>query len=161
MNWDKEEERFQKALFELEHNPEVLRMKDYPQHKITDCYTHCHNVAVTAFYFARKWNWEVHVEDVAMGAMLHDFYLYDIREKGLNAWQHGKQHPAAALENAEKYFDVNDRVKNIILSHMWPLPYAVMHRSREALLVGLADKYCAFEEMQKGVIHIEDVLKKA
>ena len=64
-----------------------------------------------------------------------------------------------ALENAGRCFDIDDKVKNIILSHMWPLPFVERPKSREAVLVNLADKYCAYQEMKNGIVHIEDVIK--
>ena len=47
---------------------------------------------------------------------------------------------------AEKEFQLSDLEKNIIISHMWPLNFFHFPRSREAVLVCLADKICAFGE---------------
>lgn len=87
------------------------------------------------------------MESLIRGAMLHDFYLYDIKAEGLTAWQHGHRHPETALKNAERIFQLNRKEKNIIQSHMWPLHITHMPICREALIVNVADKWCALEEM--------------
>lgn len=79
--------------------------------------------------------------------MLHDFYLYQAwgnKEIGMRAHWFG--HPGTALRNAEKKFKLTELEKNIIASHMWPLTFLHFPRSREAVLVSLADKICAFGE---------------
>ena len=51
-----------------------------------------------------------------------------------------------AIENAKKFFNVNDDVQHIIYSHMWPLNLTHLPMSREAWIVCLADKYVARKE---------------
>ena len=54
--------------------------------------------------------------------MLHDLFLYDWRindpsRKGLHAFRH----PRIAFNNSSEIFDLNEKEKDIILKHMWPL----------------------------------------
>lgn len=156
MDWNEQEIRYTELLNTLEQDPRVRELERYPQHEITNSFVHSHNVAVYAFYLAKKGKHEIDIPALALGAMLHDFYLYDIKKSGLSDYQHGTRHPLTALRNAEKYFSIDNKVRNIILSHMWPLPFVERPKSREAVLVNLADKYCAFQEMKKGVTHIEE-----
>lgn len=160
MNWNEQKKHYMKILETIENDPSIREMKKYPQHEITNSFDHSHNVAVYAFDLARKWQWKVDLEALALGAMLHDYYLYDINKSGLTDYQHGISHPLTALENARKCFDINKKVENIILSHMWPLPFVARPRSREAVLVNLSDKYCAYQEMKNKVVHIESVMEK-
>lgn len=51
------------------------------------------------------------------------------------------------MRNAEELFELNWKEKNIIRSHMWPLHITHMPMCREALIVNVADKWCALEEM--------------
>ena len=78
--------------------------------------------------------------------MLHDYYQYSIKEQGLTAYKHGTSHPQLAMEKADKDFKLTDKEKNIIRGHMWPLTFAHPPKSKEAILVSLADKDVAARE---------------
>ena len=78
--------------------------------------------------------------------MLHDLFLYDWRKKqpdrkGLHAFTQGK----IACENACKLFDLNEKEKDIILKHMWPVTIEFPH-SFEGFVLTFVDKYCAMSE---------------
>ena len=77
-------------------------------------------------------------------ALLHDYFLYDWHEPGHTA--HATMHPVLALRNALQDFELSDVEKNAIAAHMWPLPPGRVPKSREALLVSLADKRCSAVE---------------
>ena len=80
---------------------------------------------------------------------LHDYYLYDWHDKNKGFRWHGFKHHRFALANAEKDFDLTEKEKNIIYSHMFPLTFWCLPRSREAWIVTLADKRVAFAETLK------------
>ena len=90
--------------------------------------------------------------------LLHDYYLYDARNCELTNYQHCVSHPKTAVKNASKCFALNEKTKNIIRSHMWPMPFVERPRSKEAVLVNMADKYCAYQEMHKGIQKVEDMI---
>ena len=78
--------------------------------------------------------------------MLHDLFLYNWRKrengrKGLHAFTH----PRTAYENASKLFKLNDKEKDIILKHMWPVTFA-LPKYKESYILTLVDKYCALNE---------------
>ena len=87
-----------------------------------------------------------------MGALLHDFYLYDWHNKGTFHGlrrlfeMHGFSHPGCACINAERVFGITKKEQSIISSHMWPLTFRHVPSCREAIIVCLADKYCAVVE---------------
>ena len=80
------------------------------------------------------------------------FYLYDWHKRssfrGLRRLfeMHGFAHPGSACVNAERCFAITRKEQNIISSHMWPLTFRHVPTCREAVIVCLADKYCAVLE---------------
>ncbi|MBQ9648491.1 MAG: HD domain-containing protein [Oscillospiraceae bacterium] len=138
-------QKFYRVLDGLERDPQVCRMKQFTQHKGNPTFWHCHNVAVASFRLAQKLGWRIDEVALARGAMLHDFHLYTREKKNM---RHLFEHPRLALRNAEQTFTLSGKEKNIIASHMWPLTVFAVPRSKEAVLVTLADKYCAFREMR-------------
>ena len=61
--------------------------------------------------------------------------------KGLHAFTH----PKTAYKNASKLFALNEKEKDIILKHMWPVTIA-LPKYKESYLLTLVDKYCALNE---------------
>lgn len=128
----------------LEH-PSVLQMQEYMQHGTTTCLAHSINVSYFTYLYSKKHGLDA--RSAARGGLLHDLFLYDWhsqrREKG--ELLHGFEHPKKALKNAENLFSLNDKEKNIILRHMWPLTM-VPPRYTEAYIVVWFDKYCSLME---------------
>ena len=141
--------RFQSLLSELAAHPGLQCLKDIPQHKGNTTFAHCLSVASLAYRLAKKWHVKVDVPSLLRGAMLHDFYLYDTETMPYSDYRHSLIHPKLALQNAEKHFSLNPKERNIILSHMWPIPGAPLPRSKEAWLICIADKLCAWKEMHR------------
>ena len=140
------EKKFYWALHRLESNPNIGKMKAYSQHRGNKTFRHSRSVAVSSFRLAQRLGWRIDEKALATGAMLHDYYLYTFKEKDISAWRHCMTHPGRALANAERIMPLSEREKNIIASHMWPLTLFAIPKSKEALLVSLADKYCALRE---------------
>ena len=122
---------------------DVQSMVHIPHHLDVSCYEHSVFVAYTAFVSARRLGLDSSA--VARAGLLHDLYLYSREDRrALPGW-HFIIHPREALKNARAMTELTKKEQNIILSHMWPLP-GRMPRSREAVIVNLADKYCALME---------------
>lgn len=133
----------------LNHD-EYKMLADYTHHKPFTTLEHSLRVAQIAY------NWSVRLESkldldtqaVTRGALLHDFFFHDwhhCRPKG-NRWK-GFQHPRIACQNADRCFNLTEKEKDIILSHMWPLTIR-RPRSREAFLVMAADKVASIQELR-------------
>ena len=142
------EKKFYGALHRLESNPDIGKMQAYSQHRGNRTYRHSRNVAVSSFRLAQRLGWRIDEKALATGAMLHDYYLYTFKDEDISAWRHCMTHPGRALANAQRIMPLNEREKNIIVSHMWPLTLFTLPKSKEALLVSLADKYCALREFR-------------
>ena len=100
------------------HDEKVLRMKEISIHRGSNCYEHSFKVAKKAIKRAlRHKEGTVNLEVVLIGAILHDYYLYDWRKDRTRLKKHGKNHPGIAIENAVRDFDISEEVKKVI-SHI-------------------------------------------
>ena len=150
-------EEFQTIIKELITNETVQQMKNYKQHYETTCFEHCYTAAYYCYLICKKYHLDY--RSATRAAMLHDLFLYDWRKsqrdveiEGLHAFVH----PKIALQNASKIFDLNDKEKDIIVKHMWPLTLP-FPKYRESFIITLVDKYSALHE---SFIHYKNLLLK-
>ena len=122
---------------------QVRQMEDYIQHGDTSCLQHCIAVSYYSYMICKRFGLTKHESALIRGALLHDFFLYDWHDKQHRF--HGFTHPRTALENAESFFELDDRERDIISRHMWPLTVR-LPRYRETMIVSLVDKYCSVFE---------------
>lgn len=140
----KDIEEFNMIIYDLANHPTVQKMKLYRQHYDTNCFDHCYNVAFYSYLICKKLNLDY--TSVSRAGMLHDLFLYDWRKKQPEHKRfHGFRHPRIALNNASKLFDLNEKEKDIILKHMWPITI-IPPKYIEGYIITLTDKYCALEE---------------
>ena len=135
---------FQNIIAELVKNETVQQMKNYKQHYETTCFDHCYTVSYYCYLICKKY--KLDYISAARAGMLHDLFLYDWRvkqpnRKGLHAFTHGK----TAYENASKLFNLNEKEKDMIIKHMWPVTVELPN-SLEGLILTFVDKYCAMSE---------------
>ena len=129
---------------DLIDNDMVKQMKQYRQHFNTNCFDHCLYVSYNLYLICKKKNLDY--ISAARAGMVHDLFLYDWRErqenrKGLHAFTH----PKIAFENASKFIDFNDKEKDIVLNHMWPVTLSIP-KYKETFWMTYVDKYMAFME---------------
>lgn len=141
---------FREIIKDIAKNPNVTALKERTQHESKSRYYHCLCVSYYTYYICKKLNLDY--VSAARGAMLHDFYYYDWRDKNVEGQKkfHAFRHPRIALNNALDLFDLNDKEKNIIIRHMWPLTI-IPPSSAEGYIVTLVDKYCATNEFIKNI----------
>lgn len=137
-------DEFIQMIDDLLNNDTVKQMKNFRQHYETSCFDHCLIASYYCYLYGKKFNLDY--VSCARAAMLHDLFLYDWRKKqdgrkGLHAFTH----PKTAYENASKLFDLNEKEKDIILKHMWPVTI-FFPKYKESYLLTLVDKYCALNE---------------
>ncbi len=128
----------------------VNTMNDYIQHGSTTTLQHCLSVVSVSYAMASRLHWKVNYQNLATGALLHDFYLYDWHTHKSKGTLHGFAHPHIACRNAADRFQINAEVQHIITTHMWPLTLRYVPRSKEAVIVCMADKYCSMLETIAG-----------
>ena len=137
-------DEFIQMIDDLLNNDTVKQMKNFRQHYETSCFDHCLIASYYCYLYGKKFNLDY--VSCARAAMLHDLFLYDWRKKqddrkGLHAFTH----PKTAYKNASKLFALNEKEKDIILKHMWPVTIA-LPKYKESYLLTLIDKYCALNE---------------
>lgn len=131
----------------------VCSMNDYIQHGTTTTLQHCLSVMTASCAFASSLHLRVNYQNLAEGALLHDFYLYDWHTHEDEGALHGFAHPHIACQNAALHFQISPEIQHIISTHMWPLTLRSVPRSREAVIVCLVDKYCSTLETVAGFWH--------
>ena len=140
------EREYEKCIRDLIQHEMIRAMRNFVQHGDVNCLEHSLYVSYSSYMICRWLGFDY--RSAARGGLLHDFFLYDWHigkpYKGL----HGFIHPHIALQNANQYFNLNDREKDIIQKHMWPLTLR-LPGCKEAFVVLLADKYCASMERIK------------
>lgn len=141
-----ERKRIREILSHYMSCEEVQSMKQYVQHGSTSTYEHCMNVVRLSYWLNCRFHLNTDERSLLVGALLHDFYLYDWHEKSNWHRLHGFYHPSRACRNARKIFEINDLEADIIENHMWPLTLRHLPKSREAAIVCLADKCCSLLE---------------
>ena len=151
------DDEFQSIIKELIENDTVQQMKNFKQHYETTCFEHCYTAAYYCYLICKKFNLDYH--SATRAAMLHDLFLYDWRikngRKGFHAFTHGK----LACKNACELFDLNEKEKDIIIKHMWPVTIA-FPKSAEGFILTFVDKYCAISESME-IIKSKLFMKKA
>lgn len=139
-----DEERFSRLVAEVAGAGRAPLMRECVQHGQVSTWEHCVRVAHASLAMARALRLRVSERELVRSALLHDYFLYDWHEPGHVG--HATQHPVFALRNAHEDFDLSPLEENVIASHMWPLPPTRVPRSREAVLVCVADKWCSLAE---------------
>ncbi|MBE5936103.1 MAG: HD domain-containing protein [Lachnospiraceae bacterium] len=142
------EELFKKVYREIRQNPRFKECDKYISHGNTSVKTHVITVTLLALNLSEKLKIKVDKIKLIRGALLHDFYLYDWHDKKLIEL-HGFHHPKKAVREALKDYNLSEIEIDIIKHHMFPLTYNAP-KSREARLLCIADKICAWGETVDG-----------
>ncbi len=130
------------CVSELLNNNVVKSMDNYIQHGTTTTFDHCLKVSYESYKIAKKLGLDY--RSAARAGLLHDLFLYDWHkntEKKPLFQKHGFTHPKVALDNATKYFNLNEIEKDIIAKHMWPLTFRHIPRYKESIIVTMVDKH--------------------
>jgi uncharacterized protein len=136
---------FNSMVEEILYHDEFVKLKEY-NHHASHIYDHVVRVAFLSYAVSKILRFDYIA--AARGGLLHDFFLYDWREKkatDAKRSMHGKEHPHIALENAQRHFEINEREADIIVKHMYPKTRA-LPRYKESFVVSLMDKVTAIIE---------------
>lgn len=142
----KENIEYFKIISELLKDPNVVEMKNYRQHYSTSCFRHCLEVSYISYIICKKLGLDY--VSAARAGLLHDLFLYDWRLPHKNLPIKGKHafaHPKIALMNSAKLFELNEKEKDIIVKHMWPVTLLAFPKYKESFIITLVDKYSAIK----------------
>lgn len=139
------DKRYMECVYDIMDNEKFQEMDKYIQHGTTTTLEHCISVSYISYKICKYYNFDY--ISAARGGLLHDLFLYDWHTHSKNTGEHfhGFTHPRTALNNADKYFELNDVERDIILKHMWPLT-VIPPKTMEGYVVMYVDKYCGFLE---------------
>ncbi len=132
-------------LKEILNNKNFLLIKNFTHHGKVSTYDHCIHVAAMSLKINNFFNLNSRIDVLLKASVLHDFILYDWHNNNSKKL-HGFTHAKEAATNAKMNFNVNQDILQIIESHMWPLNITKIPKSKEAIIVCIADKYCALLE---------------
>lgn len=138
---------YREVVSDLIDTDAINKLKNVTHHSPSlNCYDHSLFVSYLSYRICKRLGWDS--KSAARGGLLHDFYLYDQHEEK-HKKGHLRKHAKIALENAQSLFELNEKEKDCIEKHMWPITF---HRPRfkESLVVCLVDNICAIAE----VLHI-------
>ncbi len=140
------EREFLSLTRELLDSKQVRMMGRWKHHGPVTTLDHSLFVAFSTYRVARLLHLDVRA--AVRGALLHDLYLYDSKDKSAHPGNQCFDHPRFAARNAAALTALTPKERNIILSHMWPLGGA-LPRSLEAWMVDLVDTVCAGLELSR------------
>lgn len=142
---------FISIISDMIENNTVKQMNDFKQHYETTCFEHCLVASYYCYLLCKKFNLDY--ISCSRAAMVHDLFLYDWRKRQNGRKDlHAFTHPQTAYDNASKLFDLNEKEKDIIVKHMWPVTLA-LPKYKESYILTLVDKYCALNESYQEIFN--------
>jgi len=134
---------FNRYANDILENKYIKKLKELPHHGTVTRFEHSVAVAYECFRLVNMLNIKVDMKSMIRGALLHDFFLYDLKKERIE--KHLVRHPYIAFDNAIKEFEINKIEKDIILKHMWPMTLK-LPKYKESFIVCFMDTYCAIKE---------------
>ena len=140
-----EDEEFESIINEIDSSEVFQKTKEIIHH-CSNRYDHCRRVAYYSYVIAKKLH--LSYEEVARAGMLHDFFLVDNKDISFKE-KFGTliNHPKYALVFSEKFFNLTEKEKDIISSHMFPIAPTRIPKYLESWIVNLVDDYVAIKEV--------------
>lgn len=121
--------------------------------KIGECVHHGtsrlnHSLRVSYYSYKIAKKLKLDFESTARAGLVHDFFYNEnggVTKDGIiSTFTHSKK----AVKNAEKYFGLNYKEKDIVEKHMFPLNIKIP-MYKESYIVSTVDKFVSFIELNK------------
>lgn len=135
--------KYLRIVRDILENDEFQKTKNITHHGMT---RFDHSVRVSYYSYKIAKLLFLDYKDVARAGLLHDFFFTDNKSIRIKTRVYTLyNHPKFALSNASKNFNLSDKEKDIIRSHMFPVNiYAP--RYLESWIVDLVDNIVAIYE---------------
>ncbi len=133
------------TIHKIIHTQDFLRLKQFYHHGTITTYTHVLKVAYLSYTYAKKKKIKLNYEELIRSALLHDLYFYDWHDKHNGVHLHGLFHPAKAVKNAKKLYQINQREKRNMAHHMFPLTL-IPPTTKAGWLICIFDKVAARQD---------------
>ena len=136
----KNNKEFYNIIDDILCNSEFLKLNFKNHHGITR-YEHSLRVAYYTYQITKFL--KLNYIDTTRAALLHDFFIDEVEDR--NSIERLREHPLYALENAKKYFSINELQEDIIIKHMFPVTFKVP-KYLESWIVDFLDDVAAVYE---------------
>lgn len=140
---------FYSLVKDIIKTPEFKQMKNFKHHIRGNLFTHSLRVAYLCYKHHIKHKMKIDIKEFVQGALLHDYYLYNLHGDDKKHKFHWFKHPRVALNNAlEKYPNLTKTQQDMILHHMFPTTL-VPPKTKAGWLVCYYDKVAAVTDRIK------------
>ncbi len=139
---------YKDCIDHLLDSSEIKKLGNFKHHYFTTRFQHSLNVSYYSYCMCRCFGWDY--RSAARAGLMHDLYFFENTSVDENGRRLLKDHPTVALENSEKYFELNYIEKDAIANHMWPCSSSKLPHYKESMIVSLSDKFCAVMEFTGG-----------
>lgn len=148
MKFEIDDYEYNNIVSDILNNKEFKKIEECKHHK-TNRLEHSKRVSINSYKICKKLNLDY--VSAARAGLLHDFFTNKYSDENKSKLM--KNHPLIAVKNAKKHFKINDKEKNIIESHMFPVNLNVKPNYPESIIVGLVDKGACMYENAKGIVN--------
>jgi uncharacterized protein len=139
---------FLSLVRDILRTPAFLKMKRYRHHINSTLYAHSLKVAFLCYKYHKRhprMAKRISLRDFVRGALLHDYYRYDLHGDGQKHTLHWFKHPGRAMENAAADYPLCRVQRDMIKHHMFPLTLNPP-KTRAGWLVCFFDKVAAVHD---------------
>ena len=133
-------EEYNNIIKKYKKHPKVLELNNYIHHGITRL-EHSERVALYTYKITKRL--KLNYKSATKAALLHDFFFDEVSDK--SSIERLTNHPMIALNNANKYFELNKLEEDIISKHMFPITFRIP-KYIESWIVDGIDDVCAIYE---------------
>lgn len=139
------DKKYMNIISDIINNDKFSTLENIKHHD-NNRLNHCLKVSYYSYKISKAIGLDYY--DVARAGLLHDFYLGQINEqKNIKdkILLFTTKHPEEAVNNASKYFDLTDKEKDIIRTHMFPVDVKIP-KYAESWIVSIVDKGVSVKE---------------